>query len=107
MLQLQIHCANVEVDPENLDDVRRAVTMAIDRFEHLLVRTEITLRDINGPRGGIDKQCQIRLRLHSRGDIVVRAEGIAFEQAADVACSKIRNAIAKRAQRQHRATKRA
>ena len=33
------------------------------------------LMDMNGPRGGVDKLCQITIRAHRVGDVVVRETG--------------------------------
>lgn len=36
-----------------------------------VIQARIQLRDVNGPRGGIDQQCRVTLMTHSRGVLVV------------------------------------
>lgn len=53
------------------DAVERRVRFAFRRLNALVPRAEIKLEDINGPRGGPDKRCQIALRTDGAGAVVV------------------------------------
>jgi hypothetical protein len=53
------------------DAVERRVRFAFRRLNALVPRAEIKLDDINGPRGGPDKRCQIALRTDGAGAVVV------------------------------------
>ena len=50
-----------------LDAVERRVRFAFRRLNALVPRAEVKLEDINGPRGGPDKRCQIALRTDGAG----------------------------------------
>ena len=43
------------------------------RLNWLVQQARIRLSDVNGPRGGIDKRCQLELVTHGSGQIVVTA----------------------------------
>ncbi|MCX7276874.1 MAG: HPF/RaiA family ribosome-associated protein [Burkholderiales bacterium] len=45
---------------------------ALRRLAWLVDTVRVSYRDANGPRGGVDKQCQVQLHLRSRGNIVVK-----------------------------------
>ena len=49
----------------------RRVRQALKRLAWLTPRVRIHLSDINGPRGGIDKRCQIELLTDGRKPVVV------------------------------------
>ena len=42
--------------------VERRARFALGRFADRVVRVKIQLADVNGPRGGVDKRCRVRLR---------------------------------------------
>jgi hypothetical protein len=44
---------------------------AFARFSGHVTRLRITLKDINGPRGGRDKECMVRVELRGGGQVVV------------------------------------
>jgi hypothetical protein len=46
---------------------------AMRRLTWLVPRARISLSDVNGPRGGVDKRCRIELRTHRAGDVQVTA----------------------------------
>ena len=45
---------------------------ALGRFGHLLKHVHLYIEDINGPRGGIDKQCRCLLHLRRMPPIVIQ-----------------------------------
>jgi hypothetical protein len=46
-------------------------TLTERRVRHALKRVRVHLSDINGPRGGIDKRCQIELMTDGANPVVV------------------------------------
>jgi hypothetical protein len=49
----------------------RRVRQALKRLAWLIPRVRVHLSDINGPRGGIDKRCQIELMTDGGNPVVV------------------------------------
>jgi ribosome-associated translation inhibitor RaiA len=60
---------------------------ALWRFHERVSRVTVRLSDLNGPRGGVDKACRVRIRLHGMTDIRIEdAEEdlyVAISRAAD------------------------
>jgi ribosome-associated translation inhibitor RaiA len=50
----------------------RRLGFALGRFDNRVGAVTVRLSDLNGPRGGIDKECRIHLRLAKRPSLVVR-----------------------------------
>lgn len=46
--------------------VRSELELALSRFSEGVVSVDVFLKDINGPKGGIDKQATIRAQLRNR-----------------------------------------
>lgn len=100
MIKVKIQRAYIEVSEEELTQIEKAVNFAIDRFEHVVRDVEVTLVDINGPRGGVDKRCNVQIRLYPRGLLVVRNTGSSIIETVNGACDKMRQVITKRLSKQ-------
>ena len=57
---------------------------------------EVRLSDVNGPRGGVDKECSIRVKMHKAGVVFVRAIGEDAYATVDKAASRLKLALARR-----------
>lgn len=62
------------VKPSDLGDYdyERMLSNALDRFRHRLKQVSVYVEDVNGPRGGVDKQCRCVLHLRRMPPIVVQ-----------------------------------
>jgi hypothetical protein len=49
------------------DLTERRVRFVLRRLGWLVPRAEVQMSDVNGPRGGIDKRCQVELRTDGAG----------------------------------------
>ena len=56
----------------------------------------IRLQDVNGPRGGVDKICRIRLEVAGRGDVSVSGEATGWYEAVTIAVINARTALDRR-----------
>lgn len=63
-MRIQIHAQKIEIDETIEAYVERRLQFALGRFTDVVRRVEVTLSDINGPKGGHDKQCRIRVDLN-------------------------------------------
>ncbi|MBU1357437.1 MAG: HPF/RaiA family ribosome-associated protein [Gammaproteobacteria bacterium] len=64
------------------------VRFAMRRLTWLVPRATVQLSDVNGPRGGVDKRCQIVLRTDGSGTVVVTAMARDWRSALDAALSR-------------------
>jgi hypothetical protein len=49
--------------------------LSLDTFGDRIEDAFVYLMDLNGPKGGVDKLCQITVQAHRIGDVVVRETG--------------------------------
>ena len=89
---IEIQSRNITLTQELKDLLRKRVEFAFDRFQHKIQKVRIRLSDVNGPKGGIDKHCQIHLALPDQPDVVVRTRASRIEAAISKTTS--RSAIA-------------
>jgi len=50
---------------------QRRLLFALSRFDTKIDSVVITVNDLNGPKGGIDKECQIRINMHRGQEIII------------------------------------
>lgn len=61
---------------QNLQEhVERKVENAVDRLKHRIDRVSVLLSDVNGPRGGVDKICQMTAYVRGVGTVLIATVG--------------------------------
>ncbi|MGM9513609.1 HPF/RaiA family ribosome-associated protein [Roseateles sp. DB2] len=66
----------------------RRVRFVLRRLGWLVPRAEVQMSDVNGPRGGIDKRCQVELRTDGAGSVVVASVASDWRTALDQALAR-------------------
>jgi|MudIll2142460700_1097286.scaffolds.fasta_scaffold07786_2 hypothetical protein len=74
-MKLSIRTRHLSLSPETQTELRQRVVVAFARISPWVRAVDITVADINGPKGGADKQCRLRVRGRSIPDIVVEHVG--------------------------------
>lgn len=70
------------------------------RLSALVPRATVTLEDINGPRGGIDKRCHVELKTEKLGTVVITATADNWRTALDKALGRAAQALRRMWQRE-------
>ncbi len=58
------------------------------RLTWLVPRAKVQLSDVNGPRGGVDKRCQVELSTDGSGTVVITSLARDWRSALDSALSR-------------------
>jgi hypothetical protein len=87
--------------------VERAVSRSVSRIRSRPPAVLAYLSDLNGPRGGIDKQCRLRGRLAGGAEVLATAAGPDMYEVIGRAAGLFRRALVHRnAQRRGRSAHR-
>ena len=70
------------------DLTERRVRFVLRRLGWLVPRAEVQMSDVNGPRGGVDKRCQVELRTDGAGSVVVTSLASDWRTALDNALAR-------------------
>jgi len=70
------------------DLTERRVRFVLRRLGWLVPRAEVQMSDVNGPRGGVDKRCQVELRTDGAGSVVVASVAHDWRMALDNALAR-------------------
>ena len=95
-MNISVKSQTFSLTPAIEDQVRERLGRALARFDEHVVSVDVTLKDLNGPRGGSDKQMLVLIGLR-RGRVV----------PVEVAHADMYTAIQRSADRAKRAVKRA
>lgn len=79
----------------------RRVTFALARFDDRVTGVSLRFTDDNGPRGGVDKRCVLRVRLAGMPDVVLTERTEDLYGAIDRAADRAGRTVARRLRRQH------
>jgi hypothetical protein len=71
----------------------KRLQFVLRRLHWLVPQARIRLVDVNGPRGGVDKRCQVELRTDGGGTVVVTAVARQWRDALDQALARAGRAL--------------
>ncbi len=74
-MQINFTTRQVELHPDTITAMERRLHFSLSRFTHAIDGVTVRISDINGPRGGHDKECLIVVRLRQGGEVVVQGNG--------------------------------
>jgi hypothetical protein len=75
------------------------VHFALRRLSNLVPRAKVQFSDVNGPRGGIDKRCQVELKTESVGTVVIASLARDWRTALDRSLSRATRVLTRTVQR--------
>jgi hypothetical protein len=77
------------LEPAQIEWLRRRADFALGRFGDRVRRVRVRLRDLNGPRGGLDQACGLDVLLTSGELVTVEAVRESMESAATAALDRM------------------
>lgn len=95
-MQIEICGRDIKVSERLRDYIERRVRFALERLARPIRRVRVQLRDLNGPRGGVDKSCQVRIALAPAATLVVEHRSATAYAAVDSALDKAAISIVRR-----------
>jgi putative sigma-54 modulation protein len=92
-MDIQIETQNVEIPPHSSKRLNSLVRQAMDKAGLQISRLHLSLRDVNGEKGGRDKVCTVRATLVTGGEVVVVDRGTRMRESLFRALRRSRNVI--------------
>ena len=100
-MRVDIKTSGLDLTDGLREHTERRLEFALDRAHYDLNTVIVRLSDINGPRGGADKRCQIQIPLPRHGDVVIEETDADLYVAIDHAASRAGNTLARQLARRH------
>ncbi|MBC6428463.1 MAG: HPF/RaiA family ribosome-associated protein [Cellvibrionales bacterium] len=82
-MKFKIIHRNIREHGDLTDYIEHRLSFAFARMRHEVDSATLTLSDINGPKGGIDKQCQMVIRASGLRPLVITEKRDHLRQAID------------------------
>lgn len=96
-----VRTIGVSLAPDDRAYIRQRLGMKLGKFAPSIERVSVRVEDINGPRGGIDKLCRVKVVLSGMPSLVIEkqhhAMHAAIDDALDTTARKVRRALGRRA----------
>ena len=70
-MRIEVTKRNVTLTDDVREWIERRLQFALGRFSSRIRRVSLMISDVNGDRGGCDKQCRLRILLIPSGEVVV------------------------------------
>jgi len=99
-MKLELRARHLTIDPELREACDRHLLHALGRMDAQIRRVQLWIEDLNGPRGGRDIRCCLRVSLRRGGTLTVEAvEAVPAAAVAEV-FDRARTAVLRNVQRQ-------
>lgn len=95
-----IRVAGVKLDDEDREYIRRRLGEKLAKYARSIERVTVRVRDVNGPRGGVDIQCRIKVVLSGLPSVVVEHQAALLKPALTRALTGVERAVRRTLQRQ-------
>lgn len=78
---------------EDRQYLRLKLGQKLRKFAPAVERSSVRVEDVNGPRGGVDKRCRIKVVLHGLPSVVVEELNESLQAAMDGALTRMERAV--------------
>ncbi|GAA5315539.1 MAG: hypothetical protein AseanaTS_07440 [Candidatus Pelagadaptatus aseana] len=106
-MKLSIQFKNLKGDGPIISHIDHKFSFVFARSQHSIESAAITLKNINDPKGGIDKLCQIVIKPVGLGKIVVTEKRQHLTEAIDHCLHRASQSLDRKLKRRHKLSKRA
>lgn len=100
VVDVQVLDRNVGITSSQRENVERCLHFSLDRFAEIIRSVQVSFSDMNGPKGGEDVLCRLKIALRGKGEVVVEGKGISVESVVTETADRAAMAISRRQDRQ-------
>ncbi len=91
-----VRVIGVTLDEDDRALIRRKLGMKLGKFVTSIERVTVRVTDANGPRGGVDHACNVKVVLSGLPSVVVERRDLAPHAAIDLALRATEQAVRRR-----------
>lgn len=99
MIPAHIRALGATLSKDTRTEIRNKLNRKLGKFAKAIERVSVRVKDINGPRGGIDQVCRIKVVLSNLSSVVFEAQDASLDVAIGSALTGIERAARRSLQR--------
>lgn len=96
---VHIRATHVELGVVERNYIRRKLGSKLDKYARSVERVSVRIDDVNGPRGGVDQSCRLKIVLRGLPSVVFESRDASLNAAVDAALSGAARAVRSTTQR--------
>ena len=94
-----IRVFGIDLDQDNRTHIRRRLDRKLGKFATSIERVSVRLKDVNGPRGGVDQACRIKVVLRNFPSVVFEKQDVSLDRAVSGALVGVERSVRRSLQR--------
>ena len=94
-----IRVTGVALDQDDRDFIRQRLGEKLGKYAASIERVTVRVTDVNGPRGGVDLACRIKVVLTGLPSVVVERRAVSLRAARNNALAAVERAVRRGLQR--------
>jgi len=98
-VEIRLFDGSIKTSQAQYEYVMNKVGAAAARLKDAPCTVEVRLVDLNGPKGGVDKQCSIVVTPPGQGTLRVEEQAADYYAAIDAAAATLKKSLAKALER--------
>jgi hypothetical protein len=99
MMEIVIRVRDTDWNEDLRRKLERSIEFAMDRHKSRIDRISVYLSDLNGPRGGVDKLCQITADIRGARPVLILEKGDDLEAVVNRAARRLSHRVGRRLHR--------
>ncbi|HET7631100.1 MAG TPA: HPF/RaiA family ribosome-associated protein [Gemmatimonadaceae bacterium] len=88
-----IRVFGVELTQDERASIRHGLGLKLGKYDTSIERVTVRVADVNGPRGGVDKSCRIKVVLSGLPSVVFESQALTLKAAINGALSGTERAV--------------
>ncbi len=98
-MKISLHCDGVILNQDGRAYLERRLGFALGRFLSKVKSVTVSLTDVNGDRGGIDKRCRVVARLKGMEEVVLEDSDSSLPILLDRITGRLDRLVSRRLER--------
>jgi CBS domain-containing protein/ribosome-associated translation inhibitor RaiA len=101
-----LRALGVELSHNDREYIRRKLGMKLGKFATAIERISVRIEDVNGPKGGVDHVCRIKVVISGHPSVFVERRAASLPAAVNAALTTVERAVRRAVQRRRPTTTR-
>lgn len=101
-MMINIHARGCYLSRTRKNRVLTQLRLHFGRFAEKIARIEATLSDENGPKGGVDKRCKLKIDMDKHPAVLVQHKATSIQAALQNAVHKGKRSVVRAVDRQRK-----